>query len=102
MQTLVRLDPTFGYGLGLFSVRTPCGTVWGHDGSVPGYVTVAYNSRRGDRNLVLMMNASPDAQTGPLLELTLGTAVCAMLGEPDDRGVPVPVGPGRSARSALQ
>ena len=31
-----------GYGLGLYSLPTPCGPIWGHDGGVPGYVTVAY------------------------------------------------------------
>lgn len=80
MLDTVRLDPVSGYGLGIVSVRTVCGTIWGHTGGIAGYVTFAYNSRDGRRNLVLMMTADPDSQTGPLLRLALDTAVCEMFG----------------------
>jgi D-alanyl-D-alanine carboxypeptidase len=78
MRNTVRVDPVFGYGLGLYSMRTPCGTIWGHTGGEPGYVTFAFNDRSGDRNLVLMMSASPDAQTGSLLNLAVGTGAALL------------------------
>jgi D-alanyl-D-alanine carboxypeptidase len=79
MLTTVQLDPVFGYGLGIYSIRTACGTIWGHDGGVPGYVSFALNNRAGTHNMVLMISTIPDAQIGPLLDLTLSTAICAML-----------------------
>jgi CubicO group peptidase (beta-lactamase class C family) len=45
MLTTVPVLPVFGYGLGIYSLRTACGTVWGHDGGIPGYVNVTYNDR---------------------------------------------------------
>ncbi len=40
MRTTVPEEPEIPnrrYGLGLEQVTTPCGTVWGHNGQVPGY-----------------------------------------------------------------
>ena len=81
MLTTVQLDPVFGYGLGVFSIRTVCGTIWGHNGGVPGYNSFASNSRDGKRNLVMMVSAEPNNQTGPLLDLALNTATCNMFGQ---------------------
>ena len=99
METTVPINPVFGYGLGLYSTRTVCGTVWGHNGSVPGYNSVALNSRDGKRHMVLMISTEPDAQTGPLLDLTQSTAICQMLGQdldaaaaPTTAGAPQPAG----------
>ena len=99
METTVPINPVFGYGFGLYSTRTVCGTVWGHNGSVPGYNSVALNSRDGKRHMVLMISTEPDAQTGPLLDLTQSTAICQMLGQdiaaaaaPTTAGAPQPAG----------
>lgn len=81
MLTTVQLDPVFGYGLGVFSIRTVCGTIWGHNGGVSGYNSFASNSRDGKRNLVMMVSAEPNNQTGPLLDLALNTATCNMFGQ---------------------
>lgn len=81
MLTTVQLDPVFGYGLGVSSTRTVCGTTWGHNGGVPGYNSFASNSRDGKRNLVMMVSAEPNNQTGPLLDLALNTATCNMFGQ---------------------
>jgi D-alanyl-D-alanine carboxypeptidase len=35
------------YGLGIVKVELPCGTAYGHEGSVPGYWTLAYTNRSG-------------------------------------------------------
>lgn len=44
-------------GLGLFRYRTPCGTVFGHTGSFPGYRMFAAASRDGRRSVVFAVNA---------------------------------------------
>jgi D-alanyl-D-alanine carboxypeptidase len=53
----------FGYGLGIFPVRIPCapGVVWGHDGVIFGYSTVALGARDGGRQAVAVANLSFDA-----------------------------------------
>ena len=81
MLTTVQLDPVSGYGLGISYLRTLCGTIWGHNGGVPGYNSFASNSRDGKRNFVMMITAEPDGQTGPLLDLALNTATCNMFGQ---------------------
>lgn len=80
METTVAVDPTLGYGLGLFSSRGPCGTVWGHNGHVPGYFSFAYNDRVGRRSVVINMSTEADSRTGPLLDLSVSTAICQMFG----------------------
>ncbi|MEH1127948.1 serine hydrolase domain-containing protein [Micromonospora sp. CPCC 206061] len=45
MRTTVPFDPAApeagGYGLGVYSVATPCGPLWGHDGGVIGHITMS-------------------------------------------------------------
>jgi D-alanyl-D-alanine carboxypeptidase len=83
MLTAVQVDPVFSYGLGIISLRTPCGTVWGHGGDIPGYHTMAFNNRTGSRGFVLAMPTDPDQSTGPLYGLTAGVATCEMFTGPD-------------------
>lgn len=78
LLAVVPVDPVFGYGLGIGSVRGPCGTVWGHEGALPGYTSYAFADRTGERTGVVMMSTEPDAMLGPLLELTVQTAICQM------------------------
>jgi D-alanyl-D-alanine carboxypeptidase len=80
MLTTVRVGPVFGYGLGISTRRTPCGTIWGHTGGVPGYITVAFNDRSGRRGVVVMLPTEPDQNLLPLFQLTVDTAVCQMFG----------------------
>jgi D-alanyl-D-alanine carboxypeptidase len=42
------------YGLGLLEVTTPCGSAWGHNGSVPGYMSYALSSKNGQRQAVVL------------------------------------------------
>ncbi|MCB5179290.1 serine hydrolase domain-containing protein [Streptomyces antimicrobicus] len=44
------------YGLGLYSVDTPCGPAWGHDGLVWGAGTLALSSPDGSRQIALGLN----------------------------------------------
>jgi D-alanyl-D-alanine carboxypeptidase len=78
LLSFVAVTPVYGYGLGISVLRGPCGTVWGHDGSVPGYITLAYTSRDGRRAVVLALPTEPDENLAALLRLTLDTAICQM------------------------
>ena len=45
------------WGLGLGTGQSPCGAFWGHDGAVPGYNSIAYNSKDGTKQLVVLVNS---------------------------------------------
>jgi D-alanyl-D-alanine carboxypeptidase len=81
MLTTVPVTPQFRYGLGIFSVRTPCGLLWGHDGDIPGYHTMAFSDRTGQRGYALALPTDPGPVTGLLWETAAGLAGCqALLG----------------------
>jgi D-alanyl-D-alanine carboxypeptidase len=58
-----RSDPpgpgTNSAGLGIFSYRTKCGTMYGHTGSFPGYGQFAAASRHGTRSVTSSINIAP-------------------------------------------
>src|SRR6185295_3770368 len=70
--------------------RAPCGTVWGHSGGSPGYAVDALNSRNGQRQVVVLVNATdpltpslknfrsfnPPERAGRALERFLESAYC--------------------------
>ena len=77
--------PNRRYGLGLEQVVTPCGTVWGHSGQVPGYSSEAYTDAAGRRTVSVLTAsifglAGPEA--GPANQALVNAAVCTMLGKP--------------------
>jgi len=88
MRTTVAEESEFPdrrYGLGLEQVTTPCGTVWGHNGQVPGYSSEAYTDDSGKRTVSIFTSTifghiPPQAVTAKKALIT--TAVCAMLGKP--------------------
>jgi D-alanyl-D-alanine carboxypeptidase len=47
----------YGLGLGVFS--TPCGRAWGHTGNLNGLLTIAWSSRDGRRQAIVMANSFP-------------------------------------------
>ena len=47
------------YGLGLAVYPTRCGPAWRHTGNLGGIVTVAWSTRDGRRQAVVMANAYP-------------------------------------------
>ena len=60
LQAMKTRDPVAGdYGLGLFTVTTPCGQPWGHNGMVPGYFAQAYASEDGRRQVAVFVNRQP-------------------------------------------
>jgi D-alanyl-D-alanine carboxypeptidase len=72
--------PGIGLGLGIWSVETPCGTVWGHLGGIPGYKTFALNDRGGTRSAAVIVPTELDDAIGAAFEVAVATAVCQMLG----------------------
>jgi D-alanyl-D-alanine carboxypeptidase len=47
------------YGLGLAVHATRCGPAWGHTGNLNGILTIAWSTRDGRRQAVVMANAYP-------------------------------------------
>jgi len=75
------------YGLGFEQTATPCGTVWGHVGQVPGYSSENYTDPTGRRTVAVFVTtifglAQP--RTGTANQNLVNAAVCAML----DKAVP--------------
>lgn len=46
------------YGLGIYSLPTPCGEFWGHDGVVLGHLMLSMHSRDGNRQVSSGINIS--------------------------------------------
>jgi D-alanyl-D-alanine carboxypeptidase len=86
METVVTPAPGFSYGLGLQKLREPCGSVWGHTGGSPGYVANALNSKDGQRQIVVLVNATAATLSAPVngfqffhLPNRAGTAVASLI-----------------------
>ena len=62
-----------GYGLGLEREQLPCGTVWGHFGAVPGYLTAVLGRTGGGSVGVVMVNWDSGRRLADAAE----TAACA-------------------------
>jgi D-alanyl-D-alanine carboxypeptidase len=56
MTTTVPVGPGAGYGLGLLVIESPCGRLIGHDGGIPGFVTIVLSTEDGRRQLGVMVN----------------------------------------------
>lgn len=56
-----------GYGLGIQTGATPCGTFWGHDGGIPGYLTVTVADGAGPRRGGLRRDPRGRARTAATL-----------------------------------
>jgi len=67
-----------GYGLGLFEIPLggDCGTLWGHNGAIPGFQTYALSTADGGRQVAITANlyAAPDPVTSAVLFGALGQA----------------------------
>lgn len=67
-----------GYGLGLLRLGTPCGPLFGHDGEIFGYTTLAAATPGGRRSIVLEANVSAP-ESGAVLAAFVqlaGRALC--------------------------
>jgi D-alanyl-D-alanine carboxypeptidase len=67
-----------GWGLGLLREKFPCGQAWGHDAENPGYMTAAWNSKTGNRQVVVVVNSnfSHDEPVSRAMRNVLATAYC--------------------------
>jgi D-alanyl-D-alanine carboxypeptidase len=67
-----------GWGLGLLKEKFPCGTAWGHDAENPGYMTAAWSSKDGNRQVVVGVNTNPghDDPVSRAMRNVLTTAYC--------------------------
>jgi D-alanyl-D-alanine carboxypeptidase len=63
------------YGLGLAELQTPCGTAWGHEGRVPGFVSAAWLDDTVDRQVVVFVNATSD-DLAETFQSVIDTALC--------------------------
>ncbi|MEU9888797.1 serine hydrolase domain-containing protein [Sphaerisporangium sp. NPDC051011] len=92
LRTTVPIDPRQpdgpGYGLGIQTGTTPCGTFWGHDGGMPGYLTTNLTDRTGNRTATVLIATESWAEfeADPKIAKAahaLQTAVtCTMFGKP--------------------
>ncbi|HEV8172415.1 MAG TPA: hypothetical protein VGP91_02085 [Actinoplanes sp.] len=81
MQTTVRTGSLFDYGLGLVSLPLPCGgTVWGHEGGLPGYENWALSTRDGTQQVITMINAGTGDDKVELVLVSAVQAFCAVRG----------------------
>ena len=77
--------PGLRYGLGLFSLDTACGRVWGHDGGIPGYLTQAFTDRTGTRSAVFELPTEPDGAIAAGYDAAIEALACQLL-DPSERG----------------
>lgn len=81
MKTTVPWDPAYpeagGYGLGLYSIASPCGMIWGHDGLVLGHSAISLHSESADRQITIGQNMTHYAD--PSLPDPIGEATGELL-----------------------
>jgi D-alanyl-D-alanine carboxypeptidase len=77
MESTVEVTGAGAYGLGLVKTQLPCSIVWGHDGHIPGYLTFAFSSGNGRRQVVLAVNDDTLSRAGQeALGQTVVSAYC--------------------------
>ncbi|SHH08467.1 D-alanyl-D-alanine carboxypeptidase [Streptoalloteichus hindustanus] len=77
-------EPWSGYGLGLETLKTTCGvTAWGHTGSIPGFVSMAFSSEDGQRQVIATLNVqSADREFGKIAMPVLNAVNTVFCGVP--------------------
>ncbi len=98
MRATVPMDPQqpdgLGYGLGIQTVPHPCGTFWGHEGGISGYVATSSTDRTGTRSATLLISTEmwAEFETDPKIAKAaqaLQMAVtCTMFGKPVPTAAP--------------
>lgn len=86
LKTFVPARDGIVYGLGLYRLQTSCGPIWGHDGSLPGYQTVAWNDETGRRGVVINVPTQPDEQIAAKFSQLIEIATCRALGATPSTG----------------
>ena len=82
-----------GYGLGIETAATECGTVWSHDGGIPGYLTTNVTDSTGGRTATVLVSTEafaefPDAfpRVAKAAKALQNTAICTMFDKPTTSG----------------
>jgi D-alanyl-D-alanine carboxypeptidase len=57
LRAMEAVSPRYGLGLAVYPTR--CGLAWGHTGNLNGVLTIAWSTRDGRRQAVVMANAYP-------------------------------------------
>lgn len=65
MERTRPIQPGVGYGLGLLRIETPCGPLYGHNGMVFGYSSIALASASGRSSVVAFATTSHVTETSP-------------------------------------
>ena len=97
-------DFLLNYGLGLYAISLPCGTFWGHDGSVFGAAAQSLSTEDGSRQMSIALNLTRyqqlDAEGNPAphpIDNALGAyiveALCGGRAAPTSAGADRPVRP---------
>lgn len=77
-----------GQGLGIQTAALPCGTVWAHDGGLPGYLSVNITDGTGTRTMTILVATEFWSEFGsdPKIEAAEkplhDAAICTMFGKP--------------------
>jgi D-alanyl-D-alanine carboxypeptidase len=75
LRAMEAVGPRYGLGLAVYPTR--CGLAWGHTGNLNGVLTIAWSTRDGRRQAVLMANAYPlPAAADVALRRAAVTAFC--------------------------
>jgi D-alanyl-D-alanine carboxypeptidase len=92
LRTTVPQDPAQPdgprYGLGIQTGTTPCGTIWGHDGGLPGYLSANATDRTGSRTAALLISTESWAEYGSDPNIAAAaqalqtTTICTMFDKP--------------------
>ena len=76
LRAMEAVSPRYGLGLAVYPTR--CGLAWGHTGNLNGVLTIAWSTRDGRRQAVVMANAYPlPAAADVALRGAAVTAFCA-------------------------
>jgi D-alanyl-D-alanine carboxypeptidase len=75
LRAMEAVNPRYGLGLAVYPTR--CGPAWGHTGNLNGVLTIAWSTRDGRQQAVLMANAYPlPAAADVALRRAAVTAFC--------------------------
>lgn len=69
MLTFVDARNKFQYGLGIVKIETSFGILYGHDGGIPGFESLALYSPERKSIFVSLQNSSPSANTLEILDV---------------------------------
>jgi D-alanyl-D-alanine carboxypeptidase len=68
--------PYSGYGFGVGTIQTTCGTAYGATGDVLGFHTYALTTKNRSRSVVVAENASLSAEVNDQLSTVVNDALC--------------------------